>query len=260
MRKENNINNRIGERKIMNCGEECEVVEYRKYNDITVMFIKTGELVKSTYNNFKRMVIKSHFTPTVYGVGIVGLEETWVNGKHFKSYKTWHSMLQRCYDEKELRKFPTYKDCSVCDEWLYYPNFKQWYDENYYEIDNEKMALDKDILVKGNKVYSPETCIFVPERINGLFIKKNANRGNLPIGIIWNKRDKKYQANCNVFDIKNNKSKNKHLGYFNTSQEAFKVYKKAKEETIKLAAEYYKDCIPQKLYKAMYKYEVHIND
>ena len=117
------------------------------------------------------------------------------------------------------------------------------------------MHLDKDRLIKGNKIYSPKTCIFVPQTINSLFIKNNSVRGELPIGVSRNKKTKKYASNitiestCSVF-----------LGYFDTPEEAFYSYKEAKEKEIKRVADEYKDKIPQKLYEAMYNYEVDIND
>ena len=261
MRKESDIKNRLGEIRTMNCGEECEIVEYRSALDITVQFIKTGELVESRYSDFKIGNIKSRLTPSVYGVGIVGLETTiGGDGKMIESYQTWKNMIRRCCDKKFQDKNPTYKDCSVCEEWLYYHNFKKWYNKNYYEVGNEKMCLDKDILIKGNKIYSPETCIFVPKNINVLFTKSDAKRGNLPIGVCWHKRGKKYQTRCKIFDITINKSKLKFLACYNTPQEAFNAYKKAKEENIRQMADYYKEQIPKKLYNAMYKYEVHIDD
>ena len=105
-------------------------------------------------------------------------------------------MLRRCYDKKILEKFPTYKRCTVCDEWLFYPNFKKWFDENYYEIEGQKMALDKDIISKGNKVYSPENCIFVPNNINVLFTNRKGERGDYPIGVSWKIKNNKFQAQC----------------------------------------------------------------
>ena len=261
MREESNIKNRLGERKIMNCGEECEIVEYRKYNDITVKFLNSGEIVKTSYSNFKNKTIKSHFTPTVCNVGVVGTENTMgKNSKILKSYRYWHSMLNRCYSDELKEKEPTYIGCKVCDEWLHYPNFKEWFDRNYYEIEGQKMCLDKDILVKGNKIYSPETCIIVPQSINSLFTNRKLNRGNYPIGVNWKEDNKKYQAYCNMFyeDIK--KHKQKYLGLYNTPEEAFQVYKEFKEKYIKQVADYYKDQIPERLYEAMYKYEVDIDD
>lgn len=253
-------NNRLGERRIMKCGEKCEIVEYNGVRNVTVKFLKTGELVKSTYSDFKTGNIRSHFTPTVYGVGIVGLERTKENGKQLKSYETWSGMLRRCYDEMYKEKHPTYIGCKVCEEWKYYPNFKKWFDENYYEIEGFRMNLDKDILNKGNKVYSPENCVFVPKSINSLFTKSDAKRNDLPIGVTWYKNTNEYKAYCNVFNITTNISKLKHLGYYNTPEEAFKVYKIVKEENVKLVADYYRGQIPKKLYDAMYRYEVHIDD
>ncbi|MDU4051110.1 MAG: hypothetical protein E7H33_09360 [Clostridium perfringens] len=257
-----NVKSRIGERRTMNCGEEAEIIEYKKYDDISIRFLKTGEIIeKCKYGNFRNGTIKSHFTPTVYGVGIIGLENTRnENGDKLKSYEFWRHILQRCYDEKEHKKHPTYKECKICDEWLYYPNFKEWYEENYYEVNDEIMCLDKDILVKGNKIYSPKTCVFAPERINKLFLKRQNDRGNLPIGVIWHKRDKEYQVQCNIFDMKTGKCKKKHLGCYDTPKEAFSVYKQFKENYIKLVADHYKDKIPERLYDAMYRYEVEIDD
>ena len=258
---ENNIKSRIGEIRLMKCGEECEIVEYRNANDIVVRFIKTGELVESRYSKFKTGNIRSHFTPSVFGIGIVGLE-TIVDedGKPIKSYTRWVSMLTRCYDNREHNRFPRYKGCEICKEWLYYPNFKKWYEENYYEVDDEKMCLDKDILNKGNKVYSPDNCVFVPERINTLFVKSNTIRGKYPIGVCWKEKNKKFEAKCSVFDTITNKKKCKYLGLHNTPEEAFKVYKQFKENHVKQVADYYKDQIPKKLYNAMYRYEVYIDD
>lgn len=252
---------KLGETRMMNCGEIAFIVEYNNTKNITVQFKTTGELVKCRYSTFKDGEIKSHFTPSVYGVGIIGLEKTVDNdGKPLKSYDIWHSMLQRCYDKRLQEKRPTYKECEICNEWLYYKNFKEWFDRNYYSIEEQRICLDKDILVKNNKAYSPETCIFVPNNINVLFTKRDSERGKYPVGVSWHKEGSKYQAGCRIFDIKTNKTKNKYLGLYNTSEEAFQVYKKAKEENIRLVADYYKDQIPQKLYNAMYNYEVHIDD
>ena len=170
MRKEE----RLGEARMMNCGEIAIIVNYACYNDITVQFKKTGELVKTRYSHFKNGFVKSRFTPSVCGVGIIGNEKTKdENGETIKSYSVWTSMLKRCYSDKCQKKQPTYKGCCVCEEWLNYSNFKKWFNDNYYEIEGEQMNLDKDILVKGNKIYSPETCVFVPKKINTLFVKSN---------------------------------------------------------------------------------------
>lgn len=250
---------RLGETRMMNCGEIAIIVNYVNYNDITVKFEKTGEFVKTTYQHFKNGNVKSRFTPSVCGVGYTGYEKTKdENGESYDSYIRWKSMLTRCYSYEYQKKEPTYKDCYVCEEWLNYSNFKNWYDKNYYEIEGEQMALDKDILVKGNKTYSPDTCVFVPQNINALFIKRNKARGEYPIGVYKPNNSNKYKVHCSIFY--NWKKQQKYLGYYNNIDDAFNAYKQYKEADIKQMADYYKDKIPDKLYEAMYNYKVEITD
>lgn len=193
-----------------------------------------------------------------YGIGYIGngIYKIRENGRSTRMYDTWKDMLRRCYSEKQEERYPTYKDCTVCDEWHNFQNFAQWYEENYYEIDEERMCLDKDILNKNNKIYSPKTCIFAPNRINTLFVKNNINRGKYPIGVSYHKATNKIRARCkdgynNIIEI----------GFYETVEKAFyNGYKPFKEKTIKDIANKYKDKIPQKLYDAMCKYEVEITD
>ena len=252
-------NERLGETVLQNCGEIAFIVEYVNSQDITIQFKTTNELVKTSYECFTRGGVKSHFTPTVFGVGIKGIESTVdENGERLDSYNCWTDMLKRCYSAKYQKKYPTYKGCYVCADWLCYPNFKKWYEENYYKISNKTSQLDKDILIKNNKIYSPDTCVFVPNFINKLFTKRQNSRGGLPVGIYYNKTNKKYVAQLSVF--KDGKSVRKGLGYFDTANEAFEAYKQAKECYIKEVADEYKDKIPTKLYEAMYSYKVDIDD
>lgn len=168
-------------------------------------------------------------------------------------------MLERCYDEKHRNKYITYNECSVCEEWLLFENFEKWFNENFYYIENQIMEIDKDILIKNNKIYSPNTSVIVPHEINYLFIKKQNYRGNYPIGVIYHKRDHKYVASCSVLISRNNTYR-KHLGYFDNPIEAFNAYKNFKESYIKSIANKFKNEIPQKLYKAMINYKVEITD
>ena len=163
-------------------------------------------------------------------------------------------MIQRSYDDDFKEREPTYKGCEVCTEWHNFQNFAEWFEDNYYKIPGEVMSLDKDVLVKGNKIYSPETCMFVPQDINILFTKCDNSRGDYPIGVSYHKQKGKYISRCNVCN------KLKHLGYFDNPEEAFNAYKTAKEKYIKEVADKYKEYIPQKLYEAMYNYEVEIDD
>ena len=107
-------------------------------------------------------------------------------------------------------------------------------------------------MFKGNKIYSSETCVIIPQSINNLFCKSNKLRGSLPIGVSI--KGNKYRATLYV----NGKQIN--LGSYDTPQEAFQSYKIAKENLIKQIADEYKPYIPQKLYEAMYNYKVEIID
>lgn len=186
----------------------------------------------------------------VFGYGTNDL----INMEDDRSYAYWHSMLNRCYSEYGLKNNPAYKrkGCSVCEEWLLFSNFKRWFDENY----REGYDLDKDILVKGNTIYSPETCCFVPKSINRMLINRKSARGKYPVGISYKERTKKYYASISI------KCKRKHLGTFDSLEEAFNTYKEAKENWIKnTATEYFeKSLIDEKVYNALMKYEVEITD
>ena len=141
---------------------------------------------------------------------------------------------------------------------LNFQNAAEWIKNNYYEVLGERMHLDKDILCKGNKVYSRETCIFVPERINTLFVKRDNNRGKDPIGM-YQLSSGNYQVQCN-----NEYGKYVYLGTYSTKEEAFRVYKNYKEKVIKEVIDSYKGKIPEphysKLRDAMYNYKVEIDD
>lgn len=254
---------RIGEKGINNFGSEMVIVEYRKAIDIDIYFPQYDWTAKNrVYDSFKKGTISCPYEKRVYGEGYIGEGDytVWKNGKHTKVYKTWCHMLERCYSKKYHEKEPTYKDCEVVKDLLNFQNFGEWYENNYYKIEGETMHLDKDILYKGNKIYSPETCIFVPHNINKLFIKNDKCRGNLPIGVTYYKQTGKFVAQCSVYDNEKKIKRTKRLGYYNTPEEAFEVYKQFKEKNIKEVADYYKDKIPTKLYQAMYNYQVEITD
>jgi hypothetical protein len=260
-KREDNVNisrkKRTGETKRNNFGSLMEIAEYKTYSNITVRFPETNTLVNTGYNYFLKGAVKNPYDKTVYGIGYNGRGKYKAseNGKKSLAYLTWIEMIRRCYSETLHKRSPTYRDCSVCSEWHNFQNFGVWFDDNYYKIDNEVMNLDKDILMKGNKIYSPETCVFVPGRINTLFIKRSTKKGKYPIGVGYNKKSKIYMAKCKIGD-----EKVVHVGSYKTSIEAFYGYKEYKENHIKQVADNYKNKIPDNLYKAMYSYEVNITD
>lgn len=163
----------------------------------------------------------------IYGVGINDADyitQPRLGGKQVccPFYRRWLDMLVRCYSKNKQKSCPTYKNCTVCEEWLTFSNFKSWMETQ----DWEGKVLDKDILVIGNKVYSPEKCLFISHRLNTLFLDSASIRGNYPIGVSYHKEIGMYEAHC--------KSHNKliNLGKYNTASEASKAYIKFKMSII----------------------------
>ena len=256
-----NTIDKTGEKNYNTFGSEMIIVEYRTNNDIDVYFPEYNWTFKGAqYQNFKKGKIKCPYEKSVYGVGYIGEGDykTWENGKKTNCYQTWTHMLERCYSNKYHEKYPNYKDCECYKEWHNFQNFAEWYYENYYEIEGERMCLDKDILTKHNKIYSPDTCIFVPHNINMLFVKRQNDRGESVIGTTPFKG--KYMVQCGIINPGTGKSKQEYLGLYETQEKGFEVYKYYKERNIKEVADYYKEQIPQILYNALYDYEVEIYD
>jgi hypothetical protein len=195
----------------------------------------------------------------IYNTGYIGEGpyKIRINGKKTTSYIVWEQMIRRCYSSKQQESISkSYVDCEVCEEWHNYQNFAQWYEENYYEVPDQHMQVDKDILIKGNKIYSPDTCVIIPQYINTLFIRNNRKRGQYPVGVYYNKRAKKYEAMYKI------NGKNKHIGYYTSVDDAFLAYKEYKEDHIKqIADEYFSNgYITEQVYNAMYAWEVESTD
>lgn len=208
---------RTGEENINNFGSKMVIIGYRNTRDVDVYFPEYDWMARSVeYKQFKKGDIKCPYERSVYDIGYIGEGKYKVseNGKLTKCYRTWHSMLTRCYDEKHRYKNPTYKDCEVYNEWLCFQKFT----------------------------------------------KRDKTRGEYPIGVDYHKAGNKFRARCNVYDFKIKKLINKHLGLYNTQEKAFEVYKHYKENHIKDVANYYKGLIPERLYNALYDYEVEIDD
>ena len=250
------------EEKLNNQGCLMKIVEYNKANDIVVEFQDEYKYkVKTIYGNFKSGSVKNPYHPSLYGVGILGAKyRARINGKFMREYYTWAHVIERCFDEKLKAKQPAYTDISCCEEWLLFENFYEWlhsqpnFDKWY---NGKRWALDKDILNKGNKVYSPENCCLIPQSVNCLFLKREALRGKYPIGVTY--KNDGFLAYCN----NSLTGKKEELGYYSTPEKAFYLgYKPYKENIIKQVAqiEYDNGNITEQCYKAMIKYEVEITD
>lgn len=195
--------------------------------------------------------MESGLNKTVLGIGYkgVGKHLSCKNGKKTKEYVLWKNMLHRCYSGK----YKAYKMTSVCEEWYNFQNFAEWCNLQP-EFFNEKSCLDKDILKKGNRVYCPEFCCFVPNEINIALASRRSLRGGCPLGVCFDKSRGKYHSCLNKFKVQIN------LGRFNTPEEAFNVYKIAKEEYLKELAVSFKKSISDRVYEALLKYEVEVTD
>lgn len=235
---------------------KCFVLEYRGATNVLVMFYKPKCIVKCTMKDLMEGKVKNPLYPSFYNKGYIGVGE--YGGKDKQVYRLWLRLLERAYNENYHLKFPTYEDVEVCEEWLNFQNFAKWcYSQEFYNTNDHKgntYQLDKDLLCKGNKIYAPETCCFIPAEINGLLIKNDKDRGEYPIGVYPNNDHTKFRAHVSCY------GKLKSLGSFSTPEEAFQAYKKAKESHIKLVAEKWKGRIDEKTYKGLLSYEVEIGD
>lgn len=235
---------RLGDTFKTNEGYIVEVVSYKNSRNVGICF-SNGYKTTVRADHLKEGKIKNPYHKSVLGMGFLG--ERGTTGDSELKHK-WRSMLYRCYTEE----FNTYEDCRVCEEWHNFSNFKDWAYSSGYRKDWE---LDKDILSRDNKMYSPDFCTFVPKRINSLIIKSDSARGDSLIGVYYHKSKKKYRAKCNI-----GTGKQKHIGDFNSELEAFGAYKEFKEKYIREIAIQYKKVLNTRTYEALLKYEVRITD
>lgn len=246
---------RIGEKNYNNQGSQMTIIKYNNYHDVDVMF-QTGYVANSVdYDSFKDGTIKDLLFPSVFGIGYFGVGDytAYSECSGVKIHQVWSSMLNRCYNEKFHIIYPTYTDVIVDDKWHNYQVFAKWVTENVYYVPNEKLYLDKDILIKHNKIYSEDRCCFVPREINNLFTKHDSSRGQNVLGV-YHKANNKYVASVARKDL------GPYVKTFSSEIEAFNEYKKIKEEYIKYVANKYKKYIPQKLYDALVTYNIEISD
>lgn len=180
------------------------------------------------------------------------------NGRIVKEYRTWKDMLRRCTKKFEL-EWPSYSGCTVSENFRDYSYFYEWCQEQVgfgnTEDSGKLWCLDKDLLVKGNKLYSEDTCVFIPLRVNGLIVKRDKARGDHPIGVTFDKERGKFFVQCGT-----GKGTKSNLGRYDTVEEAFQVYKAFKEAYIKQVANNYKHLIDERAYQALINYEVNEND
>ena len=240
--------------KSLNSGD-FKILKYNNARSVEIQFLKTGYEAIVELVQVKRGNIKDPYYPSVYSIGIVGTKYPISDGEVLtKEYMLWCSMLQRCYSDFYKKKQPTYIDCEVSENFKSFEYFYEWCNKQI-GFSNKNWQLDKDLLMKGNKVYSEYSCVFIPHEINTVLVKCEASRGKHLIGVYYHKRDKAFVAR-----VSKNKGNREWLGSFSTEIEAFNAYKTAKESFVKEQAEKWKGQIDKRAYEALMKYEVNIDD
>lgn len=230
-------------------GGDVLVLKYEGNAKVTIRFLNTGACRVISTKALVLGTVRDYTLPTVFGVGILGTRNV-----NKACHTIWSSILRRCYYEPHKKDFPTYIGCVASESFKHYPSFEAWC-EKQKGFGCKGWHLDKDLLVKGNKVYSEDTCCFVPAEINTALVTCRSARGEFPLGVKWEGKTKKFRADMN---------KGKHgrifLGYFNTPDEAFLAYKEAKEGYLKDLATLWKDDLDTKAYEALMQYKIEITD
>lgn len=239
----------------------CFVIKnYTDKYTVEIEFLITGYKTVCGMSDIRTGKVKDYQIPSVYGVGITGdkysptYKDVFGNRKIRPEYSIWRGLLNRCYNESSREKYPTYESCYVSENFKHYEYFYEWCNKQV-GFGNTGWTLDKDLLIKGNKIYSEDTCVFLPQELNNLLVKNNKSRGQYPIGVSYHKTNKKFTATCG-----RGNSTVMTVGFFNTPEEAFYAYKKAKEDFIKEQALKWKDKIDPRAFQALMNYQVDIDD
>lgn len=188
----------------------------------------------------------------VYGVGVNDRKYlAGVRGKPTKEYDLWRGLLKRCYHLKYQKRNPTYAHCQASENFKSYSYFHEWC-QSQIGFGQSNFQLDKDLIQRRNKLYSEDTCLFLPRELNLLLINCKASRGSLPIGVTTRKG--KFLVQCSTGQP------SQAIGTFDTLEPAFQAYKQVKEAYIKFKAEQWKEFIDPRAYAALLAYEVLITD
>lgn len=226
------------------CGQVV-VVDYINHKNLMVKF-EDGNIFPVRTGDIKNGEVKNPLQPSYCGVGFMGV------GKHsLKSLAgtKWMSMMKRCYDPKYLARKPTYIGCSVESSWHNFQNFAQWFESLDYNADD--WELDKDLLIRGNKVYSESSCVMLPRHINcAINIYKSDKNSELPAGVTTTNSIGKFRAQCQVGDGQEYSSVSTSVDY------CFQWYKEKKMEQLRGLAEYWKEYLDPRAYCALVNFEV----
>jgi len=214
-----------------------EIIEKIKDKKSKIKFLDEYGYEKVILNNSLKLgTVHNPFFKSVFGVGYIGIGN--YSTKQKDIYFGWSSMIRRCYSKVYQNLQPTYIGTKVCDEWHNFQNFAKWYDENFPKhIEGVRFQLDKDLLQQDimDRIYSPETCVFLPSYVNSFL--PNRNKKLEPVGIYWNKKLKKWRVKITDFNTK----KLIHLGLFLDKDEAIEVYEKYRASKLESVKQYMRD-------------------
>lgn len=241
----------VGQVRNTNEGGNFTVIEFHSATNVIIRHNdEHGHVAKVSSCQVRNGNIRNPFYPTLYGVAYMGVgkHKARIKGKIVKHYSIWTSAVCRCYCPVRLEKTPSYSGCTLSKEFLCYQNFAEWYTS--HESYGLGYDLDKDLLVKGNKVYSAETCTMLPKELNLAIKDKFSKNSDLPTGVLRNKIGG-YTAGLK------RGLKGYHLGTFNTVEEASAAYVVAKEAYIKELALEYKDQIEPRAFEALMNWTVY---
>lgn len=247
---------KVGDKYETNEGCEVEVVEYKNCGNVLIKFLDNfGHQRYVQAVHLREGRVKNPYHRSVAGVGYIGFGDFSVvkNKKLTKEYICWKSMVERCHDELVRSKRPTYKDVSLCEEWHNFQNFAKWHVEQTGSS-NKGWHLDKDLLIKNNKVYCPEACVFIPQEINSfLAVPKKVSKTE-PIGVYFEKDSGKYVACCH------NGFRQKKIGRFDCVEKAYSEYASFKELLARKLAIEWKDYLDKRAFEALMNYKTETED
>jgi len=229
----------IGEEHITKEGYIAKIIDGGSKNRYCTVNLD-GITMEVQYVNLKNKVLRNTNHPTVYDKGFIGIGKYSIREEKAKStkYRIWVDLLRRVYSKKSLIKNPTYANVKVCEEWLNFQNFAEWFNNSNYQ---EGWALDKDLLSGTSKIYSPDTCIFVPQEINNFMTNIKVTNTSGFIGVSWYKPSGRWLAQIQTREGK------KHLGLFDDPEEASLAYIKARKSEAFKYRKLFKEVLPKKV-------------
>lgn len=231
---------------------DLEILDYQNSRHVLVRFLDTNYQKVVRMDAIYNGEVRDYLKPSICGVGIIGDKYPVAVGRvHVREYTIWAGMIHRCYNPLCLARDPTYVGCGVSTNFAYYPYFYEWC-HNQIGFNNLGWHMDKDLLFKGNKLYSEDTCVFLPAQINVALTNNTSNRGSYPVGVSFekNKYRARWQQNGRTFNA----------GSFDNEMDAFLAYKLHREQYLITLAYQYEPLLDPRAFEALLHYQVDISD